>query len=79
MQDATCQFCGNKFKSFRDRKKFCSMDCYNKHRETLVAQGINAWQQTLCRYNEGVACEDHQCDNCGWNPAVVQKRSEAMV
>ena len=24
--------------------------------------------ETLCPYNEGVACNDHVCERCGFNP-----------
>lgn len=28
-----------------------------------------------CRFNDAVDCNhDTKCSNCGWNPAVVEKR-----
>lgn len=79
MKMITCQLCGKSVPYDRYRTKFCSKDCYNKFRVMLVANGINAWQQTLCRHNEGVACKESKCDTCGWNPAVSRKRTKCMV
>ena len=79
MKMITCKLCGKEFNYYRERTKFCSRDCYNKHREMLVAQGINAYQQSICRHNVGVACEEQNCDTCGWNPAVAQKRMERIT
>ena len=31
-----------------------------------------------CIYNDGVDCETHNCERCGWNPAVEKERKEAI-
>lgn len=33
-----------------------------------------------CPYNEGRECnpKKRDCENCGWNPAVAEKRKQAM-
>ena len=79
MKMITCQLCGKTAPYGRDRTKFCSRSCYNKFRVMLVEKGINAWQQTVCRHNEGVACSENKCHTCGWNPTVASKRMECIV
>ena len=27
-----------------------------------------------CVFNKPIDCNDHKCDNCGWNPEVAAKR-----
>lgn len=27
-----------------------------------------------CKHNAWIQCEEQQCENCGWNPEVVQAR-----
>lgn len=28
----------------------------------------------ICKYNHGCECETQNCDKCGWNPAVADRR-----
>jgi hypothetical protein len=28
----------------------------------------------ICPYNEGCSCDTPECDKCGWNPKVAERR-----
>lgn len=34
-----------------------------------------------CPYNEGCRCKpkDKECDKCGWNPVVAEKRKKVVL
>ena len=34
---------------------------------------------TVCKYNAGISCADHDCAGCGWNPETAQRRRDACV
>lgn len=33
----------------------------------------------LCPHNEGVECDVHNCERCGWYPPVAAERKEAIM
>lgn len=35
--------------------------------------------ETQCKYNKMIDCKNHQCWNCGWNPAVAEKRVQRWL
>ena len=74
MREFTCVICGAKGidRSATQRKKYCSTECANKAR--YCKRGNEA--ETICKFNDGVQCVDQQCERCGWNPAVEQRRKE---
>ena len=37
------------------------------------------WKETPCIHNDGVVCDVHNCETCGWNPDVEKKRKEAIM
>ena len=69
-----CENCGKRGidASPRQEKRFCSSSCssawHNKHR----------WPGKVCKFNEGVVCGDHKCKNCGWNPAVAERKKMVL-
>lgn len=75
MKKYTCLNCGAAFEADRFRK-YCSVRC----NRTYLQRDYRAKEKIPmdCLFNEGVACCDHTCDTCGWNPAVSQKRLEAI-
>lgn len=78
MKEFTCLFCGAKGidNSRTGTRKFCNENCAAAH--WRAEQGIGDDQRERCLFNEGVVCDQHRCSNCGWNPAVAQKRMEAL-
>ena len=30
--------------------------------------------KSICKYNEGCECDTQECDKCGWNPEVAERR-----
>lgn len=28
----------------------------------------------ICKYNNGVLCEERNCEDCGWNPQIEKRR-----
>ena len=86
-KEYTCVVCGHKGidKSPSQNRIFCSKECQRRYYDSK--QGYRKYYNskrgyrggTACKYNEGVACTDHQCENCGWNPAVAKMRAEAIL
>ena len=70
-----CAFCGKRGldQSPKKNRRFCSIECSTAYYNRL------RFSNESCKFNNGVACGDHKCQNCGWNPAVALKRTEAMV
>ena len=52
---------------------YCSAECREAARSAKYG-----WGEIRCKFNDYVNCGVHQCDNCGWNPEVEQKRKEAI-
>jgi hypothetical protein len=79
MKEYTCIVCGAKGidSSHTGNRKFCSKECSAVHWRQTHGFGANVGES--CFFNEGVVCEDHKCVNCGWNPAVIKLRKEAML
>ena len=39
----------------------------------------NYKKPNVCPHNKRVACTTVQCERCGWDPTVAQKRLEALL
>lgn len=78
MKEYTCIVCGAKGidRSSTGARKFCSHECSNSYWRQVNGVGKKS---PGCIFNEGVACEVHQCLNCGWHPRVERIRKEALV
>ena len=79
----TCVYCGTVFPG-RKNAKYCNVDCYRRKQAEEVAAKPRLSQQTLqmdsCQFNEGVSCFPvGDCDKCGWNPDVAQKRFDRIL
>ena len=71
----TCSVCGANGvdNSATQNRRFCSRRCSNYYHQK------KRYADTACKFNEGVTCNKQRCKNCGWNPAVAMKRSEAFL
>ena len=76
--EAKCAFCNKVFESRRDNHIFCSDRCAAAHQRQRKKPIIDLPKERQCVFNPGVLCEDNKCQNCGWNPAVEEKRKEAL-
>lgn len=74
----TCIVCGAKGldTSSTGCRKFCSRDCAAAHWRRTHGAGKTS---PGCLFNDGVACDNHKCINCGWHPNVERRRKEAMA
>ena len=77
-REFNCAVCGAKAidRGQRQHKIYCSESCCTK-----AYLRRNGQQQKIvisCRYNEGVCCDSMNCDNCGWNPVVEERRKESL-
>ena len=77
-REFTCCVCGGKGidRSTKQEAKYCSRKCRNTYRNHQ-RYGKKRGDQ-VCPHNEGVACDSHKCDGCGWNLAVWKHRKEAL-
>ena len=66
-----CEKCGRQFITRYRGARFCSHQCANSRKR---GAGIGS-----CPHNEAIICNERKCGSCGWNPAVAQKRKEAMT
>lgn len=79
-----CTYCGTSFPG-RSTAKFCSRQCYLKNgADNAAARQQAAWKAIpklySCEFNEGVSCFPvGDCQKCGWNPNVAQKRLERIL
>lgn len=75
----TCVICGAKAidRGSKQNAKFCSKECSNVHWNRMRRGGYKGYQ--ACKFNIGISCIEEKCENCGWNPAVAEKRKEALV
>jgi hypothetical protein len=77
-REIRCLNCGKKVidRSNTQQRKFCSKRCQSGYSHRSKQNAINNAQ---CLYNDGVVCIDHQCENCGWNPAIAKEREEKIL
>lgn len=75
-----CEFCGRKAidRSHHKLRRYCSKQCADTHYRRLHGIGVNV-STTSCIFNKEVQCTVHKCSTCGWNPAVEEKRKEALA
>ena len=69
-----CCVCGGKGidRGMSQNAIFCGQKCRNKgHR-----MGIRIENLSLCKHNDGVSCNNYNCEGCGWNPDIQQARLE---
>lgn len=69
----TCDICNREFWTDAFTGRYCSIEC---RYEARCAQ--YGWGKRYCKFNEHVNCAVQECDKCGWNPEVEQKRKEAI-
>lgn len=79
MREFNCVVCGKiaYTRCSNGRGKFCSKKCANAY--ARKARGIGKEVELQCMFNDRVQCGERNCQNCGWNPKVEQKRKEAFV
>lgn len=70
-----CENCGNEFESRACNAKYCSRRCANQRHE----ENRKAPRTFRCPHNREVTCEKRQCDSCGWNPDVAQRRMDKLM
>lgn len=77
-REISCLNCGKKVidRGVRQNKQFCCKNCQSGYWLRMKKATEN---ETPCIYNDGVVFVDHQCDNCGWNPAVAKEREEKIL
>lgn len=78
MREFTCIVCGNKAidRGYRQAAKYCGEKCRNRARYYADIEARSA--ASACMFNEGVICYKRNCENCGWNPVVDERRKEAL-
>lgn len=78
-REFTCFVCGEKGidRGIRQNAKYCSTRCRNYANRKGIK--IEIENLCMCMHNEGVLCTIHQCEGCGWNPAVQQARVEKLM
>ena len=79
MKEFTCAVCGTKgtydYRCGKPRR-YCSKRCEGIYRRSENYGGGRS--EISCKYNEGVACEIQECEKCGWNPVVEERRKVAL-
>lgn len=83
MEVRRCAYCGEFFKA-RPGRRFCSWACYSKERvqDACKPKPIQKKETVAaaCQFNEGVICYPAgECSNCGWNPAVAERRLASIL
>ena len=76
MREFTCVVCGKKgiyANQVGKLKRYCSPKCRD-----VAFRSTYGWGGEDCKFNKGVACDIHQCETCGWNPAVEKMRIEEL-
>lgn len=79
-REFTCIVCGRKGidRSGTGTKKFCSGSCAQLYWRR--SHGIGTTVKTpSCIYNIGIQCMEPNCNTCGWNTKVEEKRKEALA
>ena len=83
MAEFVCEYCGKTFegKNVTHKYKFCSYSCVAHWRHSTYDAALDwkfengKWQ---CPYNEGVACRNRVCINCGWHPKIAEQRRKKI-
>lgn len=83
IETVTCEGCGKVFTSSIKNARFCGRACANRNYETKKYKGrakVDKSKYPRCPNNKWVACHDQtNCANCGWNPAVAQRRKDKLL
>ena len=75
MYKIICAHCGAEVETKYKKQIFCDKLCLARHHRAMNKMGLREpKQESVCRYNDGVVCEDQKCGTCGWNPKVSKKR-----
>ena len=69
----TCHVCGKSAIVDGNNGRYCSVAC-----RKAAKSASYGWGEIRCKFNDYVNCGVHECDKCGWNPEVEQKRKEAI-
>jgi hypothetical protein len=79
----TCEGCGKVFTSRNKNARFCSRTCANRNYEKKKYEGrekVDKSKAPRCPNNKWVVCyEQTNCANCGWNPAVAERRAKKSM
>ena len=73
-----CLYCGKQIPE--DRKAvYCDNKCstyayYQRHNPRKVLADA-----CLCYFNREVLCSYRECERCGWNPVVAQRRLDEFL
>ena len=74
-----CPICDKEFVETRPGRKYCSHRCAsifaNRVRREKRRQAVKKCR-IICKYNNGIVCDERKCESCGWNPDVAKRRSE---
>ena len=69
----TCPVCGKRATIDSNCGIYCSPECRNAARSAKYG-----WGEIRCKFNDYVNCGVQECEKCGWNPEVEQKRKGAI-
>ena len=79
----TCEGCGKVFTSSIKNARFCGRACANRNYETKKYKGrakVDMSKAPRCANNKWVVCHNQSnCANCGWNPAVAERRTKKLL
>lgn len=66
-----CKGCGKYFTAKSEYRKFCDAACYDRFHKIKNAPIPT---EVACRFSDGVVCDKQECEKCGWNPEVAERR-----
>ena len=62
------------------KETYCEGVFFRCPKARLLNTQWKRYEIASCKWNEGVECVDlSQCDRCGWNPVVAQRRLCAFL
>lgn len=70
-----CMICGTEFVKTRHDGKYCSRRC-TQISAKRAKRARDMEKGTDCPHNKELICTNRNCESCGWNPVVAQRRSE---
>lgn len=84
-EEKYCEYCGEAVSS--NYRRFCSYSCAARANRGLKKVEVDVsydWSSAggglwNCRYRRHIQCKDRDCAHCGWNPAVAEARTKAIM
>ena len=73
MMEVKCLVCHKRAMNNGNNGRYCSVECREAARRASYG-----WGDIRCQFNDYVNCGVQECEKCGWNPEVEQKRKEAI-